>query len=121
MIYLLCTILTHDTLRPSPTILRPRSDHSQVLRTVAVYLTFHISFYSNTSIRRSGPHPLRTSSDHAYCLLVTFIFPFIVTPPFQRPRNSSILGPYPTSDLLYCLVPCLSTISVQPITSDTQY
>src|SRR6202034_1834542 len=112
MHHLLCTILTHDTLRPSPTILRPRSDHSQVLRTVAVYLTFHISFYSNTSIRRSGPHPLRTSSDHAYCLLVTFIFPFVVTPPFQRPRNSSTLGPYPTSDL--SLLSCPLSLNLSP-------
>ena len=103
--HLLCTILTHDTLRPSPTILRPCSDHSQVLRTTTDYLSFHISFYSYSSIRRSGPHPLRTSSDHTYCLLVTFTFPFVVTPPCQRPRNSSTLGPYPTSDLF--LLSCL--------------
>ena len=116
---LLCTILTHDTLRPSPTILRPCSDHSQVLRTTANYLFVHISFYSNTSIRRSGPHPLRISSDHAYCLLVTFTFPFVVT------LHSNDLGTHPSSDLtrprtfFYCLVPYRSLISVRPTTSGT--
>src|ERR1700679_2233948 len=109
----------HIDARHTPTI----TDHSPtILRPLAAPKDSHCLLILSYFLLYLYLHPtLRTSSDHVYCLLVIFIFPFIVTPPFQRPRNSSIPGPYPTSDLLYCLVPCPSTISVQPITSGTQY
>src|ERR1700721_774236 len=79
-----------------PYQLTTRSDHSDhsghafrpllFPRTLNVHLSVHISFCSCTPIRRPGPHPTPS-----YCLLVTFIFPFIVVPPF--PSSPGLIHP----------------------------